>query len=215
MNKSCKTEQQRQAYLIGLAHVAPPRLEGRDREGMIRRVAERLGVARGKRSKKRGARPYAFEKAIDRRAEFDAAVAKLEEPLQVGELVLTYNGPAELTRFVDGGGCVVTYRVGDAYGEKSYAKCYGKEAGSARLQRIPPSLLPSPRATSSLSTPNSTRKAVLDHAYEYCKESPHQRDVVSRRVGPFATESKPGLILEDVRDEPQIDRDTRRRCEGT
>ena len=60
-------------------------------------------------------------------------------------MVLTHNGPAELTRLTEGGGCVVTYRVGEAYTKKSYAKCYGKAPGSARLQRIPPSLKPQPR----------------------------------------------------------------------
>ena len=55
----------------------------------------------------------------------------------------------------------------------------------------------------------ATRKAVLDHAYEFCKESPHQRDIVKRRVGPFVTESKPGLILEDVREAMHADFDSK------
>ena len=95
----------------------------------------------------------------------------LDQPLQPGDRVLTHNGPAELTRFTEGGGCVVTYRVGDAYVEKTYAKCFGKKAGSARLQPIPPSVLPPKRATRSSATSDATRKAVLDHAYEYCKVS--------------------------------------------
>ena len=46
--KGCRTEAQRQEYLIALALMAPSRSRQRDKEGMIRRVAERLDVKRGR-----------------------------------------------------------------------------------------------------------------------------------------------------------------------
>ena len=82
---------------------------------MVRRVSARLRVQRGKRSKRRGERPYAMEGSMDVRAGFDLAAARFHvslgplrpgqqhsfvgEPLQPGERVLTlHNGEAELTR---------------------------------------------------------------------------------------------------------------------
>ena len=73
VSKACATEQQRQEYLTGLTYVAPPRVHAGDKSGMIRRVAKRLNVRRGRRSKKQGGRQFAFDKAIDNRAKFDAA----------------------------------------------------------------------------------------------------------------------------------------------
>jgi hypothetical protein len=140
-----------------------------------------------------------LDKAIDRRGEFDAAVELLRgqsgQLVREGDRVLTRNGPAELTRLLPDGGCVVTYRAGDSFAEHSYAACYGKARGSARLQRIPPSLLPPPRAKSSLAVSDSTLKAIHDHAHIFCPTSPHQRDVMRRRQGPFTFEEKPALIL--------------------
>lgn len=206
VTKGCATEQQRQEYLIGLAYCAPPRCSERDRSGMIRRVAEFLGVQRGKRAAKRGGRPYAFDRAIRIRSKFDEAASKRfaprlqgENQFSVGETVLTSNGKAELTKLTESGGCVVTYRVGSSYSAQEYQSCCGKQPGSARLQAVPPSLMPEPLAKSGLATSDATKKAVLDHAYTYCKVSPHQRDVAKRRRGPFVVEEKEGLILEDVR----------------
>ena len=97
-------------------------------------------------------------------------------------------------------GVVVTYRHGDAYEERTYTSRTGKQAGSARLQHVPPSLLPPPRATSSLATSDTTKKAILDHVAIFCPTSPHQRDVVKRQTGPFTVESKPAFILSDTRE---------------
>ena len=114
---------------------------------MIRRVAKRLGVRGGRRSKKQGGRQFAFDKAIDRRAEFDRASAR-ELVFAVGVRVLTHNGPAEIAHFPANGGVVVTYRNGDSYAQRTYTSKFGKAKGSARLQHLlPPSLLPPPRET--------------------------------------------------------------------
>ena len=39
---------------------------------------------------------------------------------------------------------VVTYRAGEVYAERSYISCTGNQAGSARLQHLPPSLVLAP-----------------------------------------------------------------------
>lgn len=204
VNKACATEEQRREYLTGLAYVAPPRLASRDKAGMIRRVAERLNVRRGRRSRKQGGRQTAFDRAIDRRTNFDAAALQLLGPLghvfTEGQKVLTHNGPAEIARLTADGRVVVTYRNGDSYAERTYTSRSGKEPGSARLQPMPPSLLPAPRATSALATSDTTKKAIVDHAHVYCPTSPHQRDVMKRRTGPCTVEEKAALILSDVRE---------------
>lgn len=48
VSKACKTERQRQEYRIGLAYCAPPRAASSDKSGMIRRIADFLGVRRGR-----------------------------------------------------------------------------------------------------------------------------------------------------------------------
>jgi hypothetical protein len=70
-------------------------------------------------------------------------------------------------RFIEGGGVVVTYRAGEVYAElRSYTSCTGNQAGSARLQHLPPSLLAPARATRSLTRSDavlmSTKKKVLE-----------------------------------------------------
>eukprot|EP00966_Prymnesium_polylepis_P062683 1455098-Prymnesium_polylepis.1 len=118
---------------------------------MIRRVAKRLNVRRGRRSKKQGGRQFAFDKAIDHRAKFDGAAVQQLGPLghvfAEGVRVLTHNGPAEITHLAANGSVVVTYRNGDSYAERTYTSRFGKAKGSARLQHMPPSLLPPPRET--------------------------------------------------------------------
>ena len=203
VNKACATEEQRREYLTGLAYVAPPRGVSGDKSGMIRRVSKRLGVRRGRRSKKQGGRQFAFDKAIDFRAKFDAAAVQQLGPLghvfAEGVRVLTHNGPAEIAHLRSDGGVVVTYSNGDGYAQRTYTSRFGKAKGSARLQHVPPSLLPPPRETRSDAVSDTTKKAIIDHAHEYCPTSPHQRDIMKRRTGPCTHEEKPALILSDVR----------------
>lgn len=110
----------------------------------------------------------------------------------------------ELTRIVvgegeepeDGWPCVLTFRGGDeASDEKSYGCMFGKKAGSARLQRPPPTLAPPPRETRSDATNDKTRGLVREHAEELCATSPHKRDQKRRHVGPRLWISRSALIL--------------------
>ena len=112
--KHCRNEQQRQEYGIGLAFCAPPR-----DSSMIARIATRLGVHWGTRSKKDGqekGRPFAFDAAIDRRAKFRADVALQSVELKPGDTVLSHGDLCELTRIVWPSqpplalGCVLTFR---------------------------------------------------------------------------------------------------------
>ena len=74
-------------------------------------------------------------------------------------------------------------------------KRFAVTKGSARLQMLPPSLMPPPRATCSDAVSDTTEKAIIDHAHEFCPTSPHQRDVMKRRTGPCTYEEKAALIL--------------------
>ena len=149
--KPCSTEGQRRELLSGLALAAPPRVAERGRSGMLRRVSDFLGFRRGRRSKKQSRRPFIFDRAVTLRSEFDAAAIRQLGPLghvfAEGVRVLTHNGPAEIARLTADGGVVVTYRNGDSYAERTYISRFGKAKGSARLQHMPPSLLPPPRET--------------------------------------------------------------------
>jgi len=85
--KHCRSEQQRQEFHIGLGYVMPPRLA----HGWYARICARLKVQRGKRSEARGARPYAADQAVDRRAQFDKDVVCM--PCHAScknELILAY-----------------------------------------------------------------------------------------------------------------------------
>lgn len=81
-----------------------------------------------RRSKKQGGRPFAFEKSIEDRALFDEEVSQhLWSPRQqnsleciVGQRVLSRYGEAELSAVKDDGGCVLTFRVGDAFARREY-----------------------------------------------------------------------------------------------
>ena len=213
--KGCKSEQQRREFRLLLASVAPPRADEGDVHGMARRVAARLCVRRGRRSLKQGGRPFAFDGSMDQRKTFDLAAAKFRvpagplqpgqqrslvaEPLQPGERVLTQNnGEAELARFTPNGGCVLIFRVGDVFKEVTFTVCFGKGKGSAGLRRIPPTLVAPLRVIRCDAISYATRKAIHDHIATVAPTSPHTRDVMRRRVGPFLVEEKPAFIQSDT-----------------
>ena len=130
----------------------------------------------------------------------DAILYIVPDEAALQRVARAHDGPAEIARFTSDGGVVVTYRNGDSYAERCYSSCFGIAAGCARLRHIPPSLLPPPRKTRSDSVSDTTKKAVSDHAHEFCPTSPHQRDYMKRTTGPCTFEEKPALILSDVRE---------------
>ena len=61
--------------------------------GWIRRICDRLGLERNKRSQQKGIRPY----SVDRRAQWNKDVELREESLKVGDRVLSKEDLGELT----------------------------------------------------------------------------------------------------------------------
>jgi hypothetical protein len=95
--KNCRTEQQRVEFHIALACVMPPREAEGSKNGWIRPICDRLGLKRGKRSEKNGARPYASEQAVENRAIFNKDRELLAQPVKVGDMVLSKGQLCEST----------------------------------------------------------------------------------------------------------------------
>ena len=201
--KHCRTEQQRQEHGTLLCSAAPAR-----DSGMIERFAKRLGVSWGTRSKKDGeakGRPTAFDAAIDRREKFGEDVKLQTKRLEPGDRVLSKGDECEFTRYVWNHppgfigpvlpGCVLTFRSGDAYAEKEYQCLYHKRPGSARIQRLPPTLAPPPRKTKGEEERTKRHALIREHALEMCAISPNKRDQKRRHVGPRLWVMRPALIL--------------------
>ena len=195
--KQCKNEQQRIQYLIGLSYVMPARVEPADSNGWNKRMCDWFEARRGKRTATEGARQFASDQATAIRAQFDVDVELQTQLLQVGDIVVSHSDICELTGIGDtcqnavkeGPSCVLTFRVGDVAEECAYQSMYGKQAGSAQLQRRPPSLLLPPRALNSLAVSEETRANVKSHAFEVCAESPCKPDMTHMHVGTHVWES--------------------------
>ena len=102
---------------------------------------------------------------------------------------------AELTRFTVGGGCVLTFRGGNAEEEQTFTSLFGNKEGSARLRLPPPLLAPPPRETRKDDVLATVGPLVLTHAEEVCPTSPCKRDAMRRHVGPRVWETRQALIL--------------------
>jgi hypothetical protein len=100
--KNYRTEQQRFEFHIALACVMPPWETQGTNNGWITRICERLGLKRDNRSQKNGGRPYASDQTVDVRAQFNKDVEVLQQPLKVGDRVLS-----------DGDLCGLTQILGD------------------------------------------------------------------------------------------------------
>ncbi len=100
--KNCRTEQQRVEFHIALACVMPPREAQGSKTGWIKPICDRLGLKRGKRSEKNGARAYASEQAVETRAIFNKDRELLAQPVKVGDMVLSKGQLCELTAIGEG-----------------------------------------------------------------------------------------------------------------
>ena len=201
--KHCRSEGQRIEHGTLAAAVACAR-----DSSMIGRIGKLLGLHWGTRSIRAGeerGRPTALDAAIDRRAKFKAVVALHKERLKEGDTVLSHGDLCKLTRICgnwddcgEGGPpCVLTFRdiESGAEEEKTYQSMFGKQAGSARLQRPPPTLAPPPRATRKDATSSETRAKIRTHTLEVCATSPHTRDQKRQHVGARLWVTRPALIL--------------------
>jgi hypothetical protein len=99
--KHCWNEQQRVEFHIALACVMPARETQGTNNGWITRIGDRLALKRGKRSQKNGGRPYASDQTVDIRARFNKDVELLQQPLKVGDRVLSNGDSCELTQIGD------------------------------------------------------------------------------------------------------------------
>jgi hypothetical protein len=154
--KHSHSEAARIEYGILLAAFAPERLAARDPKGMIRRVAERLGVQRGTRSYKsayyngrftRELEPRPFDQGITRRAAFDEMAAR-SGPLQVGDAAIATSSCAACTVVdIDYEKETCTLEFASEGGVKRMQSfgSLGAEPGGARLHRPTLSLRPGPR----------------------------------------------------------------------
>jgi hypothetical protein len=196
--KNCRTEQQRVEFHIALACVMPPREAQGSKNGWIKPICDRLGLKRGKRSEKNGARPYASEQAVETRAIFNKDRELLAQPVKVGDMVLSKGQLCELTAIGEGlcgnegPSCVLAFRAGTVTQEHKYSTMYGIGKDSARLQRPPPSLTPGGRAQRKDTVSERTRQVVKLHAYDTCAESPCKRDAMRKQVGPRVWEHRHG-----------------------
>jgi hypothetical protein len=108
--------------------------------------------------------------------------ARASGALQIGDAVLVRGQVGELTGIHEGGGCTVTFEAEGVEGSKTYTSMYGRSKGSARLQRPPPSLAPTPRAARSDKLSMQAVKLIQAFWRSRCSISPHQRDARKRRT---------------------------------
>ena len=202
--KGCQTKQQQREFRIALALVAPTRAAFGNQEGMAKRVSARLRVQRGKRSKRQGGRPYAFDASIDQRATFDdqaVAAARPKDQLAVGDAVLCRGELARLAWYDESTGrCGVTFSYEGVeetvpYTSRFHVKGRRREKGCARLQRPQPSLSPPPRAMSKLSVSSETKMHVREVFELTCPTSPHQKDACKRHLGRHVWQVQPRPLV--------------------
>ena len=87
--KNSRNEEQRVEFHIALGCVMSTWETQGTNNGWISRICDRLGLKRGKRSKKNGGRPYESDQIVDVRAQCNKDVELLDQPLKVGDKVLS------------------------------------------------------------------------------------------------------------------------------
>lgn len=204
--KQCRTEDERADYHTVSAAVAPTRETERDKAGMIRKVAARLGLERGARyNKKTGERrPYVFDQAITRRESFDEGAA-MSRKLAVGDKATSRGQPCTIIEIDhEADTCKLGFSLRGVEAVRTYSCIYkGVDApgkapfpkGSARLRPAPPSLRPKPRETRRDEIAEAARAKVEELYDSEGARSPAQRDAVRRRLGVGLYESAQALIV--------------------
>lgn len=202
--KHCRTASQRRELHVVLGAVAPEREGARSREGMIRRVADRLGMQRGGRIIRQGVyRPRAFDQAISRRQKFDEYAAPsvgigpspLQRPLETGEQAISHGRACTVVEIDhQAGTCKLEFEGGGVKAMREYSSL-GNGKGGARLSRPPPSLEPDERAERKDKKADTARADVEDFFDAQGARSPEARDQVRRRVGVGLYQTTQALIL--------------------
>lgn len=204
--KQCRSEEERCDYHTVLAAVAPTREAVGEKEGMINKVSERLGVEQGARYvKKTGEkRPYVFDQAITQRGAFDQA-ALLVGRLEPGDRATSRGQPCTIIAIdYEADTCTLSFSLRGIEAVRTYSHIYKgvdppKKApfpqGSARLRRVPPSLRPKPRETRRDEVAEAARPKVEELYDMEGARSPAQRDRVRRFLGVGLHESAQALIV--------------------
>lgn len=142
---------------------------------------------------KRNGRDRVATKCMRRRAAFDEAAKRMKiatsppiagTPLQEGETVLCRSELGTLVSLSASGKCSILFKAGNEERRVDYKQAFGRGKGSARLHRPPPSLHPEDRAERSDVVSTEVIEHVRDIYELMCPESPHQRDIMKRRVAP-------------------------------
>ena len=213
--KNCATEARRIDLHVIVGAIAPERRGPRDQEGMIRRVAERLGLQRGSRHVKATGekRPRVLEQAITRRAAFDEAESHSRGPLKAGDSATSRGRPCTVVEIdYEADTCKLAFEVAGvkltrdysciskgrgewqvAPGAVSSSKAWPK--GSARLSHEPPSLRPAARETRKDEMAEKARPKVEELFDAEGARSPAIKDQVRRRVGPGLYQTAQALLI--------------------
>ena len=204
--KHCSSEAARIEYGIVLAALAPERLGLRDPRGMIRKVADRLGVQRGTRSYKsayyngrftRELEPRPFDQGITQRAAFDEELSRSGK-LQVGNAAIATSSCAPCTVVaIDHENETCTLEFASEGGVKRVQSftSLGATPGGARLHRSAPSLRRGPRAQRGDAKAEKARPKVEELFNAEGATSPSMRDQVRRRVGLGLYETAQALVI--------------------
>lgn len=195
--KSCHTEEQRQEYGILLASVMPA--EG---VNMMDAIAAVLSFKYGRR--KGRARIATRQCEVRRQFDIEAAVLPIfprqpplamMNPLCPGEIVLCRGEKAEIAQISADGRCKLIFRSRGECQEVTYKSMFGKGDGSARLQRVPPSLRPAARVMRKDAVSAEVQLHVQEVYEKTCPISPHQRDQMKRRLSRHVVQTAPALIM--------------------
>lgn len=204
--KNCQSEQARIEYGIILAALAPVRLAERSRGGMIRKVAERIGVQRGTRSYKsayydgrfkRELEPRPFSAAISRRDEFDK-LAQRTGLLGVGEAAVATSSCVPCTVVEidhENKTCLLEFEAEGGVKRMQAFSSLDSGPGGARLHRAAPSLRPGPRSQRGDEKAEKARPKVEELFNAEGATSPSMRDQVRRRVGLGLFETAQALVV--------------------
>lgn len=154
-------------------------------------------------------RPYAADKAIDRRAEFDHAIRPLGEgKLREGDEASSRGRRTCTVEEIDyvADTCKLSFDFSGVHLVREYSCIYKKRneegqyekrfpKGSARLRRVAPSLRPGPRKQRDDAIAEAARPHVEEFFNAEGARSPSQRDEVRRRVGVGMYQSAQALYV--------------------
>ena len=215
--KHCTSEAQRVDLHVILSAVAPERRAEHDQAGMIRRVAERLGVQRGSRyvNATGEKRPRVLDQSITVREKFDEAVDLGGGPLKPGDAATSRGRPCTVIEIdYEKDTCKLAFKVAGVRLIRDEFSCIAKgrgewqvrpglvgssgarfPKGSARLLRVPPSLRPQGREIRKDEKAEKARAKVDELFDTEGARSPAMCDQVRRRVGPGLYQKAQALFI--------------------